>query len=81
MTLQARLDRLREGFEKQAPPEALAVMHRVTADLSAEFADGPLGEGQVAPSFELESSAGGRVALGDVLARGPAVLTFFRGHW
>ena len=33
--LQTRLDRIREGFEAQAPAEALAVMHRATDDLRA----------------------------------------------
>ena len=32
-TLAARLDRMREGFEKQAPAEALAIMHAATDDL------------------------------------------------
>ena len=34
-TLQERLDRIREGFEKQAPPEVLTVMHHATDDLRA----------------------------------------------
>ena len=82
MTLQQRLDRIREGFEKQAPPEAVALIHRATDDLrNSGIADRAIKEGQTAPAFELEDSRGGRVSLGDLLARGPAVLTFFRGHW
>ena len=50
MTLQQRLDRIREGFEKQAPAEALAIMHRATDDLrSSGILDGVVGEGQEAP--------------------------------
>ena len=33
MSLQARLDRIREGFEKQAPPEVLEIMHGATERL------------------------------------------------
>lgn len=82
MTLQERLDRIRQGFEKQAPPATLALMHRVTEDLrSSGIADRAPQKGQPAPSFELEDSRGGRVRLSGLLERGPAVLTFFRGRW
>jgi hypothetical protein len=82
MKLQQRLDRIRQGFEKQALPQAMALMHRATDDLRhSGIADHALKEGQTAPSFELENSGGGRVSLSGLLERGPLVLTFFRGHW
>ena len=82
MQLQPRLDRIRRGFEKQAPPEVLAVMHQVTRDLAASgILDRVAREGEPAPRFELENTRGIRVGLEDLLARGPVVLTFFRGHW
>ena len=82
MNLQQRLDSIRKGFEKQAPPEAVAIMHRVTDDLrSSGIMDRALKEGQTAPSFELENSHGSRVSLSGLLGRGPVVLTFFRGIW
>ena len=82
MNLQQRLDTIRQGFEKQAPPEAVAIMHRVTDDLrNSGIMDRALKEGKAAPSFELENSNGSRVSLSGLLGRGPVVLTFFRGHW
>ena len=82
MKLQPRLDRIRQGFEKQAPPEALAIIHRATDNLrDSGLVDRALKEGQTAPPFELEGSRGNRVSLAGLLERGPAVLTFFRGHW
>jgi hypothetical protein len=82
MSLQARLDRIREDFEKQAPPEALEVMHRATDDLrESGIMDRVVGEGQRAPEFTLEDSQGRPTALADALASGPVVLTFFRGDW
>ena len=82
MVLQQRLDRIRQGFEKQAPPEALTIMHRVSDDLcKTGIVDRALKEGQTAPSFGLEDSHGSRVTLKSLLERGPAILTFFRGHW
>lgn len=82
MSLQARLDRIREGFEKQAPPEVLEIMHGATDGLrTSGIMDGVVGEGQRAPEFTLEDSQRRPAALVDALFRGPVVLTFFRGDW
>jgi hypothetical protein len=38
--------------------------------------------GARAPAFDVAAtSSGGRVALGDLVARGPLVLVFYRGDW
>ena len=82
MKLQQRLDKIRQGFESQAPPEALALMHRVTEDLrNSGSMENVLKVQQTAPSFELENSHGIPVKLSELLGRGPVVLAFFRGHW
>ena len=74
MTLQARLDRMRTAFEKQAPAEALAVMHRTTDDLRANHpADRVVAAGQPAPPFTLENSAGQPTRLADLHRSGPLV--------
>ena len=53
-----------------------------TGDLKASrLAERAVAEGREAPDFRLESSAGGEVSLSELRARGPVVLTFFRGHW
>jgi len=39
------------------------------------------GEGAAASAFALPSQLGTTVALDDVLARGPALLVFYRGFW
>jgi hypothetical protein len=82
LSLQARLDRIREGFEKEAPAESLKIMHKATADLRASgIMAGVLGEGQRAPDFTLDDSHGNPVSLTQVLPAGPVLLTFFRGDW
>lgn len=82
MQLQEQLDNIRKGFEKQAPPEVLALVHRVTHDLrNSGIADRAPKEGATAPAFELENARSETVSLGGLLKRGPVVLTFFRGHW
>lgn len=81
-TLAARLDAIREGFQAQAPAEALEVMHRATADIgSSGQVARALGEGDALPTFELTDETGRLVRSAELLARGPLVLTFFRGHW
>ena len=82
MGLQRRLDAIRQGFEAQAGEATVAVMHGATDALTASGqAERARGEGDVAPDFDLESSSGGRVDLAALRAKGPVVLTFFRGHW
>ncbi len=41
----------------------------------------PVAAQQTAPDFELPSHEGGMVGLDDLLAQGPAVIVFYRGHW
>ena len=80
--LRDRLDAIRKGFEKQAPPEALEIMHRATRDLAEVLAQHPgLGVGAAAPPFRLPDQDGNPVDSADLLAGGPLVVTLFRGHW
>ena len=82
MTLQARLDRIRANFEKDAPPDAWATMHRATDDMRRQgIMDRVVGEGQSAPDFSLEDSRGVATSLASMRQEGPVVLTFFRGDW
>ena len=37
--------------------------------------------GSPAPGFMLPNAAGQPVSLGDLRARGPVVLSFYRGRW
>jgi len=34
-----------------------------------------------APDFSVRAHDGRTVTLGDLLAKGPAILVFYRGHW
>ncbi len=80
--LQHRLDAIRAGFEKTAPPEALEIMHRATRDLGEELTRTPgLGVGDSMPSFQLPDQDGNLLDSADLLAPGPLVISLFRGHW
>ena len=83
MALQDRLDAFKTDFEtNKAPPSVVAIMHKATADLAASGqADRALKAGAAAPAFELPDAHGKPVRSADLLARGPLVITFYRGVW
>lgn len=83
MSLQDKLDALKAKFETEmAPPEVVAVMHRVTDELIASGQAGrALKAGDRAPAFTLPDSDGRPVSSQDLLAKGPLVVTFYRGAW
>jgi peroxiredoxin len=57
-------------------------MHRATEELRRSgLAARALKVGDLAPTFELDNQDGQRVRSVDLLADGPLVITFFRGHW
>ncbi len=80
--LQKKLDTIKAGFAKQAPAEALAVMHRATDDLrNSGILDGLPGPGDAFPAFSLPDPDGHVVDSTSLLAQGPLVLTVYRGFW
>ena len=82
MALQTKLDEMRKEFETTAPADALAIMHRATADLVASgVLDEVLKPGQQAPEFSLTDHDGNRVKSAALLADGPLVIGFYRGIW
>jgi hypothetical protein len=82
MPLQERLDTLREASKSRVAPEARAVMQRSIDDLRASgIMDRIAKTGQPAPDFTLPNASGRPVGLTEQLARGPLVLSFYRGRW
>ena len=82
MALQETLDAMREMSKTRIPPEARAVMERSVADLRAsEIMSRVAKVGQPAPDFTLPDAEGRRVSLKALVARGPVVLSFYRGRW
>ena len=82
MALQEKLDKLREASKARLPPEARAVMERSIEDLrSSGIMTRIAAVGQKAPDFALPDAAGRTVSLAELRARGPVVLSFYRGRW
>ncbi len=87
MSLQDRLDALKANFEAgklgfKPGPEVLNIMHRATAELIASGqALNAKKAGDEAPEFTLKDPDGRLISSAELLARGPLVISFYRGVW
>src|SRR5256885_4282983 len=87
MTLPERLAAFRANFEAGGPPYHAPAwvheaMHRATDELIASgAAERALKAGDRAPEFTLKDADGHEVSSRDLLAKGPLVVTFYRGVW
>jgi peroxiredoxin len=87
MSLQDRLDAFKSDLENGRLPfkptaQQLEGMHRATAELIASGqAQRALKAGDKAPDFVLNDPDGKPVASRDLLAKGPLVVSFYRGVW
>ncbi len=87
MTLQAKLDAFKADFEAGKPPynvphSVIETMHRATAELIASGAAArALKAGDKAPEFTLNDPDGQPVSSAELLAKGPLVVSFYRGVW
>ena len=83
LPLQGKLDASKIEFDTRlAPPAAVEALHRSVDELIASGApDRALKVGDVAPEFTLPDPDGNPVSSKTLLARGPLVVTFYRGVW
>jgi hypothetical protein len=82
VALQDTLDRIREASKTRIPPETRAVMERSIEELRGSGVMQRVARvGQAAPDFTLPNATGAPVRLADLRARGPVVLSFYRGRW
>ena len=82
MSLKGELKALREKAEAKRPAPIVATMHRAVDELRASGAPARvLKPGQPAPAFALPNAEERIVDSKALLARGPLVVTFYRGRW
>ena len=82
MALREKLDSIREMAKTRIPPEARVIMERSVDELRASgIMAGVAKVGQPAPDFTLPNGTGQEMSLKVLLARGPVVLSFYRGRW
>jgi peroxiredoxin len=81
-TLKDSIATFMQGVSKQAPPEVLAGLGAEIKKLAESgIARQALQVGARAPDFTLPDAHGKPVTLSALLAKGPAVVTFYRGGW
>jgi len=83
LSLQGKLDAFKVEFDTRlAPPAAVEALHRSVDELIASGApDRALKVGDVAPEFTLPDPDGNPVSSKALLAKGPLVVSFYRGVW
>jgi hypothetical protein len=82
MTLKEQLDAIKAQSKARIPPEAQAIMQRSTEELRASGILARVPKiGSRAPDFTLPDAGGRPVGLQGLLAKGPVVLSFYRGRW
>ncbi|MGK0171997.1 MAG: hypothetical protein ACI9W2_003731 [Gammaproteobacteria bacterium] len=82
MSLADTLHAVHEAGMKRIPKDKYAVMSAATKALrESGIMDGVIKVGDRLPAFSLANRDGDVVNSADLLARGPLVLTVFRGSW
>lgn len=82
MSLKEQLEAVTAGFMEQAPAEVLGAFGAAAEKLAATgLAAQALKPGAKIPTFELPDATGKTVRSSELLARGPLVITFYRGNW
>jgi len=82
MRLQEKLDAYKKDFLTKVPPDALSIMQQATSDLNGSgILAKAIKVGDLAPDFEMNNTDGKAVTLGDLLDKGPLVISFYRGGW
>ena len=80
--LALELEATAAASREMIPPEAMALIERANRELEdSGIVNDAVQVGDRAPSFRLSDGKGREFALADLLAEGPVVLTFYRGHW
>lgn len=82
MSLKEELNALRLRLEAGRTPDIVAKMHRAVAELQLSgAADLVLKVGAKAPEFVLPNANEHLIDSKALLAKGPLVVTFYRGRW
>ena len=82
MSLAEKLAKISAQGAERIPKKWRAVMARTLEELRASgIMDGVIEVGDALPAFALKNEHGTEVKSRALLAEGPLVVSFFRGHW
>jgi len=81
-SLAEQLDARKAKFVEMAPPARIAAAEGAIADVAdSGILDKAINLGDKAPDFTLPDALGNSVSLYEQLAKGPVILTWYRGSW
>jgi peroxiredoxin len=81
-TLAEQLDARKAKFVEMATPERIAAAENAISEVAdSGILDKAINLGDKAPNFTLPDALGNSVSLYDELAKGPVILTWYRGSW
>jgi hypothetical protein len=82
MSLKEKLDARRALSSGRVPPDKWAIMERATADLrTSGILQKVAAIGEKAPVFTAPNFDGRTISSAELVARGPLIVSFFRGAW
>lgn len=82
MTFQEKLAAKKKSIESNLPPSYIKIMHKATKDLiNTGIQERALRKGEQLPGFELHNQNMELVSSSEELAKGPLIITFYRGFW
>ena len=82
MSLQKRLDTLKQEFSRNVPAEKLAIMNQETEKLIAsDVVSKAIKVGQTVPDARLTAINGESVTIDQLIDSKPLVISFYRGGW
>ncbi len=82
MNLQKKLSAYKADFIARVPSETVRIMKRATEELALSgILEKALKKGDPAPEFTLFDQNGKTQTVGQLLAKGPLVVSFYRGGW
>lgn len=80
--LQTQIREFQQKMLPNIPKNILELFEKTTTDLiRTGIGERALHEGGKAPDFTLPNARGQQVKFSDLLAKGPVVVTFYRGGW
>jgi peroxiredoxin len=82
MTLQQQLEAFAANFAQTMPPDIVQALQKSIDEVrDLGLVECALGVGDRAPDFTLPNAQGRQVTLAELLAKGPIILSFYRGGW
>ncbi|MDP5191397.1 redoxin domain-containing protein, partial [Rheinheimera baltica] len=82
MSLKAQIDAYNVQKEAKLPADVLALMNTTNEELIAKhIRDNALQVGQKVENFSLVNHRGNILELAELLTKGPAIISFYRGGW